>query len=85
MFTRSEVAPIAQRMENAFDRLTDTIAEHGAITREQATQVAELYLSKKIRAAKLDVVGGQFTMTHGSFLDRDVIRRALATVEAAHV
>lgn len=60
--------------------MIEAIAERGAISIADATRVFELYLSKKIRAITRTTNG--FDVKHGSFLDRDVIRRALAQCDA---
>lgn len=65
----------------AIDRFAEAVAERGGISRADARRVTELYLSKKIRAARVDVVAGTVTVTHGAFLERRVIRRALASLE----
>ena len=60
------------------DRLTMAVARLGDIACSDAEMVVEYYLTHKI--AKYAFDGSSLNVTHGSFLDRDVIRRALAIV-----
>jgi len=67
---------IAQRLAHAETNFIDTLMEFGGITRAEATRVFDLYRREKL--IKRDAAGGVYNVTHGAFLDRDVIRRALA-------
>ena len=65
---------VAQRMANAENNFLDTLVDLGGITRQQATTVLGAY--RKAKVVKMDAVNGRMSVTHGSYLDRDVIRRA---------
>jgi hypothetical protein len=67
---------IAQRLVNAEENFIGSLMEFGGITRAEATRVFDLYRREKF--IKRDAVGGVYNVKHGAFLDRDVIRRALA-------
>lgn len=77
---------LAQRMANAATRLRSSIAELGGLGEEDARLVADFYLAKAREGgagvAKLDPVDGQFKITHGAFLDRDALKRALPAAKA---
>jgi hypothetical protein len=78
---RKGIENLVIRNMNARARLVACLAEVGGISLADADKVATLYLSKKIRAAKLDPIGGEFRMIDGRFMDRVVIERALLTVK----
>jgi hypothetical protein len=73
---RKEFQDIAQRLVNAEESFIGSLMEFGGITRAEATRVFDLYRREKL--IKRDAVGGVYNVKHGAFLDRDVIRRALA-------
>ena len=54
------------------------VARLGDITCSDAELVVDYYLTHKI--AKYSADGSSCNVSHGSFLDRDVIRRALSIV-----
>ena len=66
---------MAQRAENAHDRLVGMLADAGQISTNNANIVADYYLKHKL--AKLSYNDGQATIKHGAFLEIDVIKRAL--------
>lgn len=60
------------------DRLTMAVAVLGDIACSDAELVVDYYITLKI--AKYGFDGSSLNVTHGSFLDREVIRRALSIV-----
>ena len=70
------------RIMNAEENLITCLMESGRISRPDAELVAALY--RKIRAVKLHAGIGRYTVTHGAFWDRPVIRRALAIAKKQH-
>lgn len=69
-------AEIAARLANARAGLVENIARLGEITTAEAEKVYDHY--RKSRIIKISVGLGRATVTHGAYLDRPVIRRALA-------
>lgn len=67
---------IAIRMNQGEDALVASIAKFGEIAEHQARKVFEFYrknkMAKRARGTTYD-----WHVTHGAFLDRDTIRRAL--------
>jgi hypothetical protein len=59
--------------------MIDAIAHNGQITQDQAAQVFDLYRKEKI--VKFNAHDG-YSVTHGAFLDRDVITRAVNSIGA---
>ena len=55
--------------------MIEAIAEHGAISSAQAEKVLSVFI--KVKAVKFGAHDG-FMVTHGAFMDREVIRRALS-------
>ena len=66
---------MAQRLENAHDRLINILANAALISTGDARIVADYYIKHKI--AKLSYNDGQTTFKHGAFLETHVIKRAL--------
>jgi hypothetical protein len=62
-------------MVNAENGFVDNLMQLGSITRADAVKVLGVY--RKLKIVKMDAVGGRMTVKHGSYLDRDVIQRAL--------
>lgn len=58
--------------------MIEAIATAGAISVDQAEQVLAVFI--KVKAVKFGAHDG-FTVTHGAFMDREVIRRALSQVK----
>ena len=67
---------MAQRWQNAHDRLVNILANAGHISTSDARIVADYYIKHKI--AKPSFNDGQVTFKHGGFLETQVIMRALA-------
>lgn len=65
---------VAQRSVQAEDRFIAYAMEHGSLSRDQAQ--AALAAFRKARVIKFDAVNGTFHVTHGQFLEPDVLRRA---------
>jgi hypothetical protein len=64
----------AQRMVNAENDMIDAIARMGAMSTADSRKAFEKL--KEVRALKLDAVGGKYKVTHGAYMERDVLRRA---------
>lgn len=67
---------MAQRAVNAEAAFIESLMFHGDISEAAATKVASYYLREGI--AKVDYGIGRVNIKHGAFLDKAVIRRALA-------
>lgn len=80
--TKTEKIPgthaIAQRIVNAENAFDTTLVEISGIGAESAAKVRAFYLKNKI--AKLDMVGGRISVTHGAYLDKAAILRAAEVV-----
>jgi hypothetical protein len=80
---RAALAPglrrLAQRSVNAENRFLEYAMEHGRLDRGQA--VTALAAFRKARVIKFDAVNGSFHVTHGGFLEPDVLRRAAGVGE----
>ena len=63
------------RIDGAHRAFIEVIEEAGSVSREDATKVKDFYL--KNRLAKLDSGIGRINVTHGAYLDADVIQRAV--------
>ena len=70
---------VAQRSVQAVDRFIAYAMEHGRLSRGQAE--AALAAFRKARVIKFDAVNGTFHVTHGQFLEPDVLRRAAGIEE----
>ena len=66
---------VAQRAENADRAFVAVLMTAGDICEADAEKVAAYY--RKHRITKRDWGGGVVSVTHGAFLDRDVIRKAV--------
>lgn len=66
---------MAQRMETARADFLETLMSCGGITEPEAEKVMAFYLKKKL--AKPDYAVSRISVTHGAFLDRENILRAL--------
>lgn len=69
----------AMRIVNAENSFVDGLMTAAGITRADAEKVLALY--RKIKAVKMDAVGGRITVKHGAFWDAAVIRRAVAAAD----
>ena len=67
---------MAQRIVDAGDAFVASLSILGDITKEEAERVFAYYRKHKI--AKVDAVNGRVDVTHGAFLDRETIRKAVA-------
>jgi hypothetical protein len=65
---------VARRSVDAENRFLDYAMEHGRLSRGQAATALAAF--RKARVIKFDAVNGTFHVTHGQFLDPDVLRRA---------
>lgn len=72
---RTAARPVAQRLANAEQRLLDCLQERGGIDAAQAQVVAAYY--RKHKLVRLDAVNGDFTIKHGSLMERDTMLRAI--------
>jgi hypothetical protein len=64
----------AHRIVNAQNSFLETLMVLGNINERQA--MVAFSLMRKLKSVKLDAVGGRYSVKHGAYLDRDVIRRA---------
>jgi hypothetical protein len=71
-----EMKAVAQRIVNAENAFIAICVEHHGFTIEQATKILQVY--KRVKAIKINAVGGGFQFTHGAFYERDVMQNALA-------
>jgi hypothetical protein len=67
---------VAERMIDAQKNMVATIAQIAGLTDAEAQ--AAFFTLHKAKALKLDPIGGRYTVTHGAFMDADVLRRAAA-------
>ncbi|AVA38317.1 MULTISPECIES: hypothetical protein [Cupriavidus] len=67
---------VAQRIVNAEENFADTVQEITGCTRDEAFKA--LVTMRKLRVVKLDPIGGRYNVTHGIYLERDVLRNAIA-------
>ncbi len=68
---------VAQRSVNADESFIDSVCEQFGKSREEAAGVLRTFA--KIKAIKLDWVGGRWNLTHGAFWEQSVIDRAAAS------
>jgi hypothetical protein len=66
----------ATRMVNAENAFIDGLMTAAGISRADAVKVLAVY--RKAKVVKMDAIGGQISVKHGAFWERDVIRNALA-------
>jgi DNA repair protein RadC len=71
---------MARRMDQAEADFLEILMTAGGISKADAEKVFQTY--KKLKVVKMDAVNGTVRVTHGGFLDRDVILRALNQPEA---
>lgn len=64
----------AQRIVNAENHFIGILKEFGDLTDAQAEVAFQTF--RKLKLIKLDAVGGRYSVKHGAFMERDVIRRA---------
>lgn len=76
--SKSEFAPIAQRIVNAENAFAETIQNILGCTNDEAHAIRALYSKHKI--TKMDAVIGRISVKHGAYLDEEVLRNALAEV-----
>jgi len=67
---------VATRIVNAEERFISYAMEVANISRDEALKALATY--RKVKAIKIDAVGGEFRFTHGGFAEADVILRAVA-------
>jgi hypothetical protein len=65
---------VAERMVRAEEEFIGTLMSTGGLDREAAERVLSYYRKHKI--VRMDAVNARMSVTHGMFLDRDVIQRA---------
>lgn len=66
---------MATRIVHAEDNFIEALMKLGNITKADAEKVYRVY--QKLKVVKVDAVGGAINVTHGGFLDRSVIKRAV--------
>lgn len=67
---------MAIRVEAARDHFIGVLVELGGLDTAAAVLVFERM--RKLKAIKLDAVGGRWSVKHGSYLDRDVLQTVAA-------
>ena len=65
---------IAQRMVNAEKAMIETLMNLASLPEAEAREAFVTLV--KVKALKLDAVNGRYLVTHGAFMEPDVIRRA---------
>ncbi len=65
---------IATRITNAEQSFIEYAMNHG-LTHDQAVHALNVY--RKVKAIKIDAIGGQFTFTHGAYGDADVLKNTI--------
>ena len=71
---------VADRLVAQEDHFVGTLQERGEISREDAVKVSALY--RKLRVVKRKGLScGDLVVTHGGFMSKEVIRRALKRAE----
>lgn len=65
---------VATRLVGADLNFIESVMDRG-FTRAEALHIFRVY--KKLRAIRLDGVGGRWSVKHGALWDADVLRRAL--------
>ena len=66
---------MAQRIFNADAEFVDSVKEQFGFTDKQANKILTVYI--KVKAVKLDPIGGRYNLTHGSFWEAEPMRRAI--------
>jgi len=66
---------VAVRITNAEERFISYAMEVANISRDEAIKALATY--RKVKAIKIDAVGGGFSFTHGGFAEAAVILRAV--------
>lgn len=76
----SGVSHILNRKQRAYDRFSAIVANRLGCDAALAGKVVDLLI--KVRAAKYSVGCDSLNVTHGAFLEKDVLARAAAQVAA---
>ncbi len=66
---------VAQRIENAYVAMQDSMMNIAGISRSDASKAIETL--KQVKAIKVNIRSGKFDVKHGAFMEPDVIRRAV--------
>ena len=61
------------------DHLAESIARQAGCDTKDANKIISYYLQEKI--VKIDKHNGGLLLTHGAFMDKDVLLRALETIK----
>jgi len=67
---------IAQRIVNAENNFLNAVSEQFGFSPEEALTILNVF--KKYKIIKIDAIGGQFTLSHGAYWDKEVMNNALA-------
>ncbi len=65
---------MAMRIVNAEESFISFAIKTANLSYAEAEKVLSVY--RKVKAIKIDAIGGQFTFTHGGFADAEVLQRA---------
>ncbi len=66
---------IAVRITNAEKSFIEYAMNTAGLTESQAIHALKVY--RKVKAIKIDAIGGQFTFTHGAFGDAETLTNAV--------
>jgi hypothetical protein len=72
---REEIRGLAIRYQNAETSFINDVMEQFNFTEKEATKILQVY--KKVKAVKIDPLGGRAILSHGAFWDKEVMQRAL--------
>ena len=78
--SRGSFRDMAQRRVNGDEAFIETLMRQGGINKDEAQRVFEIYQAQKF--VKRDAGDGRWSVKHGGFLDRAVVRRTLGSVVA---
>ena len=75
-YAQDHLKDIARKSIAARDNLANTFCQVADITYDQANDLVQFYIRKKL--VKLDLTNSRYTVTHGAYLDRDYIEHLAA-------
>ena len=75
-YAHDHLKDIARKSIAARDNLANTFCQIADITYDQANDLVQFYIRKKL--VKLDLTNTRYTVKHGAYLDRDYIEHLAA-------
>ncbi len=66
---------IATRITNAEESFIQYAMTVAPLSRAEAVHALKVY--RKVKAIKIDAIGGQFTFTHGAYGDAEVLKNTI--------